>query len=49
MCLSFYFFSEVKGVFFPFNSILFKQEIPNEIILLFMDYDIALRLEKTES
>ena len=33
---------------FPFNGVLFIQEIPNEIILLCMDYDVALRLEKTE-
>ena len=32
---------------FPSNGVLFTQEILNEIILLCMDYDIALRLEKT--
>ena len=31
-----------------FNSDLFTQEIPNEIILLWMDYDVVLRLEETE-
>ena len=27
----------------------FKQEIPKELILLCMDYDVALRLEKAGS
>ena len=35
--------------FFFFNGVLFTQEIPNEIILLSMDCDVALRLEKTKS
>ena len=34
---------------FQFNCILFTQEIPVEIILLCMDYDVPLRLEKTGS
>ena len=29
----------------PFNGVLFAQEIPKELILLCMDYDVALRLE----
>ena len=34
---------------FQFNGVLFTQEIPNEIILLCTDYDVALRQEKAES
>ena len=46
----FYFTSEVEGVlFFLMGSCLHKKEIPNEIILLYMDYDIAFTLEKNES
>ena len=32
-----------------FNGVLFTQEIPKELILLCMDYDVALRLENVES
>ena len=32
-----------------FNGVLFVQEIPMELILLCMDYDVALRLENVES
>ena len=31
------------------NGVLFRYEIPNKTILLWMDYDVALRLEKNES
>lgn len=35
---------------FPlFNGDLFTQEIPNEIILIWMDYDVVLRLEEMKS
>ena len=34
---------------FPFNGVLFTREIPKEIIILCIDYDVALRLEKAES
>ena len=34
---------------FPFNNVLFKQEISNDIILLCVDYDIAPRLEKIKA
>ena len=45
MILKFFFTTEVEGVFFlfPFIGVLFTQNIPNEITLLRMDYDIALR------
>ena len=36
-------------VFFPFNGVLFTQEIPNELILLGMGYGVILRLEKKKS
>ena len=32
-----------------FNSVLFAQEIQKELILLPMDYDVALKYEKIES
>ena len=32
-----------------FDGVLFKQEIPKELILLCIDYVITLRLEKSES
>ena len=32
-----------------FNGVLFSQEISKELILLCMDYDVALRLENVES
>ena len=32
-----------------FNGILFAKEIPKELILLCMNYDVALRLENVES
>ena len=32
-----------------FNGILFAHEITNELVLLFMNYDVALRLENVES
>ena len=32
-----------------FNGVLFAKEIPKEFILLCVDYDVALRLENTES
>ena len=32
-----------------FNAVLFAQEIPKELILLCMDYDVLLRLENVES
>ena len=32
-----------------FHDALFTKEIPNEIILLCMNYDVAFRLEKSES
>ena len=38
----------VEGISFGFNVVSFKQEIPNEIILLCLDYGAALRLEKIE-
>ena len=52
-----YFFLDIEFLFyfrgwrrlFPFNGVLFAQEVRNEIILLCMDYDVAIRLEKTES
>ena len=31
------------------NDVVFSQEIPKELILLYMDYDIALRLKNVES
>ena len=34
---------------FFFNGTLFAQEIPKQLIPLFMDYDVALRLENVES
>ena len=34
---------------FPFNNVLFKQEISNDIILLCVDYGIAPRLEKMKA
>ena len=34
---------------FRFNGVLFTQEISNEIMLLCVGYDVALRLEKTEN
>ena len=34
---------------FLFNGILFAPEIPKELILLCMDYDIALKLENVET
>ena len=33
---------------FPFNDVLFTQQIPNDMILLCMDYDVTLRLGKNE-
>ena len=38
----------VEGVHF-FIGIVFIQGLPNEIIMLFMDYDVVHRLEKIES
>ena len=32
-----------------FNSVLFAHEIPNELILFCMDYDVVVRLENVES
>ena len=32
-----------------FSGVLFTQEIPNEIIILCIEYGVAFRLEKTES
>ena len=34
---------------FPFNGVLFTQEIQYKIIPLCMDYDVAFRLGKTRS
>ena len=34
---------------FLFNGIVFAQEIPKKLILLCIDYDVALRLENFES
>ena len=31
-----------------FNSVLFTQEILNEIILLYMDYDVAVGLKRNK-
>ena len=31
------------------NGVLFTKEIPNKIILLYMGYDVALRLQKIKS
>ena len=45
---SFYFILQVEVMFF-FNGTLFAQEIPKQLIPLFMDYDVALRLENVES
>ena len=49
MILQFLFHFKGGRRLFPFNGICFIQEIPNEIMLLCMDYEVALRLEKTES
>ena len=35
--------------YFLFNGIVFAQEIPKKLILLCIDYDVALRLENFES
>ena len=32
-----------------FNSVLFTQEITKELILLYMDYEVALRLKNVET
>ena len=32
-----------------FNGISFAQEIPKELILLYMDYDVSIRLENRVS
>ena len=44
-----YFTLEVKGAFYFFKGVLFAQYIPKELNLLWMEYDVALRLENTES
>ena len=49
MTLRFLFHFVGRRRLFPFNGVVFTQEISNEIILLCMDYDVGLRLEKTES
>ena len=41
----FYFTIEVRRLLL-FNGVLFAQEIPKELILLCMDYDIVFRLKK---
>ena len=38
-----------QGCVLLFNGILLAQQIPQKLILLRMDYDIALRLENIES
>ena len=51
--ITFQFTLEVEGIFFLSSTlhsgIYISQEIPKELILLCMDYDVALRLEVTES
>ena len=47
--LDFLFNFRGRSRLFPFKGVLFTQEIPNEINLLCLDCDVALRLEKTES
>ena len=46
--LQFLFHFRGRRRLFPFNNVLFKQEISN-IILLCVDYDIAPRLEKIKA
>ena len=46
MIFKFLFDFRVQRRLFPFNGVLFTQEIPNEIIPLCMDHDAVLRLEK---
>ena len=43
------FYHRGESGLFPFNAVLFTQELPNEMILLYMDYYMALGLEKTDS
>ena len=38
-----------RRLLFLFNGVLFPQKILKELILLCMDYDVALRLENVES
>ena len=45
----FYFTLEAEGVLFFFNGVLFAQEIPKELNLLCIYYDVALMLENVES
>ena len=49
--ITFQFSFDVRGWMYLllFNAVLFAQEIPKELILLCMDYDVLLWLENVES
>ena len=42
-------FSKGRRRLLLFYCVLFAQEIPKELILLWMDHDVAVRLENIES
>ena len=49
MTFQFLFLFRGRRRLFLSNGVLFAQEIAKELIVLCMDYDVALRLENVES
>ena len=49
--ITFQFLFHFRGqdVFLFFNDILFAQETPKKLILLYVNYDVVLRLENVEN